>query len=165
MLGKHLNRDCVSHLLSFIDMDAELNRFSKTPRYKYMNHDVYRYIDKYTKYICIMGFTSSFKKKYYRKKLIEKNNLHFFIFEHGTSNLIKHIISKGIDMDCVDRYGYRPIHLITNNPDLRLFKHLINEGVYLGYKTHQGDTFMDLIWQNGAPKVIDYFINYLDPLT
>jgi ankyrin repeat protein len=102
------------------------------------------------------------------KILIDKNvniigktnkKLIHWICQYSIPEIIRYIIDKGVDLECQDNGGWRPIHFICRYSTPDMIKYIIDKGVDLACQTNDGWRPIHFICRYSTPEMIKYIID------
>ncbi len=83
-----------------------------------------------------------------------------FICSLSTPEMIKYIVSKGVDLECTTGNSHcRPIHFVCNNSTPDVIKYMIDKGVNLECADKNGFRPIHYVCQHSTPDVIKYMID------
>ena len=66
--------------------------------------------------------------------------------------MIKYIIDKGVDLECTNREGYKPIHYICQYSTPKMIKYIIDKGIDLECENGDGWKLVHLICRYSTPQ-------------
>jgi len=81
------------------------------------------------------------------------------IYQFSTPEIIKYIINKEVDLECIDNYGMKPIHFICQFSTPEMIKYIIDKGVDLECKTNEKWKPIHLICYYSTPEMIKYIVD------
>jgi len=86
------------------------------------------------------------------------------VIKHCTFNIIKHLIDKGIDIECQSSTKMRPIHFIMKYADdIEVIKYFVSRGVNIESETKNGWRPIHMVCLYGTMEEIKYFLS-LNPI-
>jgi ankyrin repeat protein len=82
-----------------------------------------------------------------------------WICQYSTPEMIKYIIDKGVDLECVNNDGWKPIHFICQYSTPEMIQYIIDKGVDLECRDIIGWRPIHLICRKSTPEMIKYIID------
>ena len=84
-----------------------------------------------------------------------------YICIYSTSEIIKYIIDKNVDLEASTLYGFKPFHYICQQSNLDMIKYIFNKGCDITSKTTWGNTAIEMICKNKniTIEMLEYIID------
>ena len=150
-------------------------KFNEEKVYKLFNenriNDLLKYLTSMKeeiKFTNLNNYKKLLKNENITKHLIDNNisclnewdyQLVHFICCYSTSEMIKYIIDKGVDLECTTIDGMRPIHYICLQSTPEMIKYIINKGIDLECEDNDGWRLIHYICRFSTPEMIKYIID------
>lgn len=91
-------------------------------------------------------------------KMITKLKPIHMICALGSSRIIKHVIEKGVNIECMDGDKWKPLHYIldSHGNDMEIIEYMV--GKVTNYSDTCNDSFASIICKTGTYETIKYFV-------
>ncbi|AYV82281.1 MAG: hypothetical protein Homavirus24_4 [Homavirus sp.] len=91
------------------------------------------------------------------------NKIKFILFlaKNKLVLFVKYMIDKGVDLECVNNHGWKPIHFVCRYSTPETIKYLVDKGIDLECTNRDGWKPIHFVCQchNGIPEIIKYMID------